>query len=213
MKFKLLCAIAVLTLFSCGKRLTEIENKNDNGLIIEKYYINKDSLKFGTYTSFDEDGRLFEKSQYKKGQLDGLRTIFYSSGEVEIQENYKTGEIDGLYKSFYENGNVNLEAYYIEGKMEGTVKRYFSSGEIMEEVTFVSNEENGPFKEYFKNGQVKWEGQYQDGDNEYGTIFSYSEEGKLIKKMECGKYAGDYICQTIWTIEEGEKELVLQYED
>jgi len=213
MKSTLLYSIVILTLCSCGKRLTEVENKNDNGLIIEKYYLNKDSLKFGTYTSFDEDGRLFEKSQYKKGELDGLRTIFYASGEVEIQENYKAGQMNGIYKSFYENGNVNLEALYTAGKMEGIVKRYYSSGEILEEVTFVDNQENGPFKEYHKNGKVKWEGAYKDGDNEYGTIVSYNEEGTLIKKMECGKYGGEYICQTIWTIEEGEKELVLQYED
>lgn len=213
MKSLLLYTIAILTLFSCGKRLTEVENKNDKGLIIEKFYLDRDSLKFGTYTSYDEDGKLFERSQYKKGKLDGLRTIFFANGEVEIQENYTDGKIDGLYKSFYDNGNVNLEANYVGGKMEGIVKRYYSTGELLEEVKFVANQENGPFKEYYKNGKVKWEGQYKDGDNENGTIKHFNEEGVLIKKMECGKYRGEYVCQTTWTLEEGDKELVLEYED
>jgi hypothetical protein len=199
--------------FSCGRRTIEIERKNDQGQIIEKFYLDKDSLKFGTYTSYDEEGRIFEKSQYKKGELNGLRTIFFTNGEVEIQENYEDGVMNGVYKSFYDNGNVNLVATYNNGKMEGIVKRYYSSGELMEEVTFVDNQENGPFKEYYKNGKVKWEGQYKDGDNEYGTINMFDESGELIKKMECGKYQGEYICQTVWTVEEGEKELVLQYEE
>jgi antitoxin component YwqK of YwqJK toxin-antitoxin module len=213
MKLNLAYIFSIFVLFSCGKRLNEIERKNEAGQVIEKFYLNKDSLKFGTYTSYDEEGRLFEKSQYKKDELDGLRTIFFANGEVEIQENYKDGVMDGDYKSFYDNGNVNLVATYTEGKMQGLVKRYYSSGELMEEVTFVDNEENGPFKEYHKNGKVKWEGQYKDGDNEYGTIKMYDESGELIKRMECGKYKGEYICQTAWTKEEGEKELVLQYED
>lgn len=213
MKLNLLFIFLVLLFFSCGKRSIEVVRKNNAGQVIEKFYLDKDSLKFGTYTSFDEAGRIFERSQYKKGQLNGLRTIFFTNGEVEIQENYVNGVIDGVYKSFYDNGNVNLIATYNNGKMEGIVKRYYYSGELMEEVTFIDNEENGPFKEYFKNGQVKWEGQYKDGDNEYGSIKRFDESGTLIKKMECGKYGGEYICQTVWTIEEGEKQLVLQYEE
>ncbi len=206
----------ILLLFivtSCGRRLDEVEIKNDKGLVVEKYYLNQDSIRFGTYTSYDEEGNVFEESQYKKGKLDGERKIYFSNGGVEILENYKAGKIVGSYQSFYKNGKPNLVAEYVDGSMEGMVRRYFDSGEIMEEVTFVNNEENGPFKEYYKNGQVKWEGQYKDGDNEYGSINSYNEEGELIKKMECGKYQGEYICQTIWTPEEGEKALVLQYED
>ena len=209
----LLFAISVLILFSCGKRLIEVEKKNDNGQIIEKYFLDKDSLKFGSYTSFDDQGNIFEESIYKKGVLNGLRTIYFSDGTEEVQEHYVDGEFHGAYKSYYENGQVNVQAEYIQGKMEGLVTRYYHTGEIMEEIQFSNNEENGPFKEYHKNGQVKWEGTYIDGDNEVGLVKGYDEAGELIKKMNCGKYNGEYICQTIWTLEEGEKELVLKYDE
>jgi antitoxin component YwqK of YwqJK toxin-antitoxin module len=209
----LFLAFSVLLLFSCGKRLIDVENKNDAGQVIEKYFLDKDSLKFGLYTSFDELGNIFEESNYKKGQLQGVRTIYYPTGIVEIKENYKDGEFHGTYQSFYENGQLNLIAEYVNNKMEGIVKRYYSSGEIMEEIQFLNNEENGPFKEYYKNGQVKWEGDYINGDNEVGIVNGYDETGQLIKKMDCGKYKGEYICQTIWTLGEGEKELVLKYEE
>ena len=212
MKYLIYVLIAFVCL-SCGRRLDEVEVRNDNGEIVEKYYVNKDSLRFGTYTSYGVNGSVFEESQYKNGELHGLRKIFLESGEVEIEENYDKGVMNGPYITYYKNGEVNLEAEYIEGQMEGMVKRYFDTGELMEEVNFVGNEENGPFKEYYQNGQVKWEGEYKDGDNEYGLIKSYNENGDLIKRMECGKYQGEYICQTVWTLEEGEKELVLQYEE
>jgi antitoxin component YwqK of YwqJK toxin-antitoxin module len=83
----------------------------------------------------------------------------------------------------------------------------------MEEVTFINNMENGPFKEYYKNGQIKWEGNYKDGDNEYGLIQEFNEQGQLIKKMNCGRYKGEYICQTIWTMDEGDKKLTLPYDE
>ncbi len=210
---KLLILLVCFVFFaSCGKRLIEVEKKDDNGLIIEKYYLDKDSFKFGTYTSFDSQGKLFEKSHYNKGLLDGERIIYFPSGTKEVQENYVLGIYQGPYFSYYENGKVNLEAEYIDGKMQGIVKRYYSSGELMEEVTFIDNEENGPFKEYFKNGNIKWEGNYENGDHEIGIIKGYDEQGNLIKKMDCGKYNGEYICQTIWTIEEGDKEMLLKYD-
>lgn len=205
--------IVIIFLVSCGQRLNEVVNTDEDGNVLERFYIDSDSLKFGKYTSFDAGGNVFEESIYKKGNLDGIRTIFFPSGKVEIQETYKDGVYHGPYKSFFENGQVNLEATYVAGTMEGIVRRYYSSGELLEEVTFTDNEENGPFKEYYKNGQVKWEGNYINGDNEIGTILSYNETGELIKKMECGKYLGEYICQTTWTIEEGEKPMQLEYED
>lgn len=198
---------------SCGKRVDVIEVKDENGNIKEKYYLDKDSLKFGTYTSYDEKGNIFEESHFKNGVLNGERIIFFPSGEKEIVENYENGIFNGPYSTFYNNGQLNLVANYIEGDMEGLVKRYYDTGELMEEVSFVNSEENGPFKEYYKNGTVKWIGEYENGDNEIGIIQSFNEEGELIKKMNCGKYLGDYMCQTIWTVEEGEKELVFEYEE
>ena len=200
-------------LLSCGKRLSEIELKDENGNLIEKYYLDRDSLKFGTYISYDLEGQIFEQSNYRSGKLDGVRTIFFSNGKMEIEETYVDGVFHGPYKSYYDNGQLNLDANYVEGVMQGIVKRYYSTGELLEEVTFTNNEENGPFKEYYKNGQVKWEGAYSNGDNEIGTIKAYDDKGNLIKKMECGKYQGEYICQTTWTLDEGEKELTLKYEE
>ncbi len=198
---------------SCSNGLKEINIKDDEGTIVEKYYIDEDSLRQGPYVSYLNEGKVFEESNYKNNEFDGERTIYHKNGEIEIKEIYKDGVLEGPYKTFYDNGQLNLLANYHNGIMEGIVKRYYETGELMEEVTFSNNMENGPFTEYHKNGQVKWKGNYKNGDNEYGIIEEYNEEGELVKKMKCGTYKGEYICQTIWTLEEGDKALSLTYDE
>ena len=73
--------------------------------------------------------------------------------------------------------------------------------------------ENGPFEEYYKNGEIHWKGTFIDGPNEVGLLTEYSEEGEILKKMECSKYSDDYICQTIWEKGKGEVKLKLKYEE
>lgn len=206
----LVFCLSVLT--SCGKRIIDVEQKDEKGNVTEKYHLDKDSLKIGKYLSYNTAGNLFEESNYKKGKLNGQRTLYHPNGNIEIIENYNNGVYDGPYLTYYTNGNINIEAAYNEGVMEGVLKRYYDTGEIMEEVTFENNLENGPFKEYFKNGKVKWEGNYINGDNEVGIIMEYNEDGVLIKKMDCGKYLGEYICQTIWTLDQGDLALQFEYE-
>ena len=63
------------------------------------------------------------------------------------------------------------------------------------------NNENGPFKEYYPNGNIHWEGNYLNGDNEFGILNEYNEQGELIKKMDCDSMA---VCKTIWTKENGD---------
>ena len=203
--------LLLFTLSSCDN-LTSVEVRNDEGRLIEQYHLDADSIRQGDYVSFHDNGRIFEKSYYKDGSFEGERTFYYNNDSVEIKEFYENGVLNGPYQTFYKNGQLNLDATFVDGAMEGLVKRYYESGELLEEVTFKDNLENGPFKEYFKNGQVKWEGNYKDGDNEFGIILSYNEDGTLIRKMECGKYKGEYICQTVWTLEDGARELTLTYD-
>jgi len=177
-----------------------VEITNDQGVVIEKYQINKDSLKHGLYEGFYEEGSLREQTQFKEGNYEGLRTMYYADGVVEIEETYSNNELHGPFKAFHKNGVLNLEVEYVNGQMNGLLKRYYDTGTLQEEVTIVDGIENGPFKEYFSNGQVEWEGKYVNGDNEDGLLVQYEEDGSIIKKMQC--QAG--VCRTIWTAKDGD---------
>lgn len=189
----------LLIFISCQKSNLVVK-KDDQGRISEEYNIDADSLKHGEFTSYI-NGVLVEKSNYEKGVLQGLRRLYHTNGQVEIEEIYDKGQIVDVYKVYFHDGTLAQEAQYENGMMQGMIRSYHKDGSIKEEVTMVANEENGPFKEYHPNGNLEWEGTYLDGDNEYGLLLNYNEQGELIKKMMCDSMAR---CTTIWTVDKGD---------
>jgi len=202
MQYKIILFSLLLLGFSACKESNFITNKDDDGRITEKFAVNKENQKHGEYTSYI-NGAIITKAFYKNGKLNGKRTIYHSSGKVEIEESYVNDELHGTYISYHDNGNLAQEANYDNGTMQGILKSYYKDGKLKEEVTMVDNNENGPFKEFYPNGQVKWEGQFLNGDNEFGELKNYNESGDLIKKMMCDSLG---VCATTWTIEEGDKQ-------
>jgi len=197
--FTISISLTILSLLSCGRN-NQVSVLDDNGKLSAKYSINEDSVKHGAYEAY-LDGVLYEKANYKSGKLNGERQLFYPSGKVEISETYSDNVITGVYKSFFESGQLAQEAHYINGSMEGILKTYYKDGTLKDMVSMKNNEENGPFKEYYKSGKLKWEGNFLNGDNEFGLIKNYNEEGVLVKKMTCDSLA---VCTTIWTLEKGD---------
>ena len=194
----------LLIVSSCQNNLEIVENKDDEGNLIERFSRDKEDFsKMGLYTRFFKSGQKAEEATYNKDTLDGERKMYYENGQVEIHELYKNGLFEGIYKTFYENGQLAQEGHYINNEMQGEWKRYYKSGQLMEIVTFKDNEENGFFKEFYENGKPKAEGEYLNGDSEHGLLQMYSEAGELEKKMQC--HHG--ICRTIWTKESGEQEM------
>ena len=189
----------VLILMGCGN--DKITTYYPSGEKYEVYEYKGDSLKHGPYLAYDEQGGLLEKSHYSEGKLDGVREL-YSNDTLQIREHYTKDVITGPYEVFYPDGILKMEAQFNQGKLEGIVKSYYPGGALKEEVTFENNMENGPFTEYHPNGEVMWKGSYLNGDNEFGLLQQFNEEGVLIKKMMCNE---DAVCTTTWTIEDGDK--------
>ncbi len=192
--------LLLLCCFIACKESNYVITKDDQGRVQEKYKVNKDSLKHGEYTSYI-NGTLIENSQYVNGVLQGPRKMYHTNGSIEIEENYVDGKLDGTYKAYYYDGVLSQKATYVMGKMQGILETYYKDGQLKEQVTMVANNENGPFKEYYNSGKLKWEGQFLNGDNEFGLLKNYNEAGELIKKMMCDSLG---VCNTIWTMEEGD---------
>ncbi|MEE9372106.1 MAG: hypothetical protein V3V00_03555 [Saprospiraceae bacterium] len=180
-------------LIGCNSSNT-IEIKED-GLVIESYKIDQDSLRHGQTIKYYPSGQSFELSTYVHGKLDGERLLYYENGNIEIKENYCLGMFCDTLTTYYPNGKKKFVGVYNHGIMTGMVKGFYQTGELKEEVTFIDNIEQGAFTEYYKNGQKKWEGTYLNGPNEYGILTEYDTAGIKIKLMECDTLA---VCRTIW---------------
>ncbi len=180
-----------------------IENKNSQGIIIERFQIIKEKsgeVKHGLYERFDDQGRLVEQSNYVNGKLEGIRKLF-ENGVLESEETRVADQFHGPYKAYHPNGQLRMEANYIHDVITGDVKVYYPSGKLKEIVRFADNVEDGPFVEYYENGNKKAEGQYIQLDNgvenvpaESGELKLYDTTGILIRIMNCesGK------CITTW---------------
>ncbi len=192
--------ILFLSLNSCiNDGHKKIIVQDPNGFFREEYIVINDSVKDGVYLKFYGNGVLWDSCFYKNDTLQGIRKLFSDKGYLEIKENYKNGVLNGEYLVYYPNGKIKLRQYFDDGTMQDTSFAYYENGHIKEKVTFKYGLENGPFTEYYKNGKIHWKGTYLDGDNEQDTLYEYSEQGELLKKMMC--YKG--ICFTIWTKEKG----------
>lgn len=191
----LLLLLTVILMIACKGKLEVVENKDENGNLIELYNRStEDFSKQGAYIKYAPAGNAIEEAHYINDTLHGKRVLYFDNGKPQIVENYVMGEFVGLYQAYYSNGQLELSGKYANGAMEGIWERYYESGEIMERVPFKKNQENGPFKEYYRNGKLKAEGAYLEGDKEHGELKLYSKDGRLEREMMCDRG----VCKTTW---------------
>ena len=84
---------------SCERQLVELREvaKNHNWEIVQEYV---------------ENGKLFNRVNYKDGKQDGLWESFYENGKLWSRVNYKDGELDGLWESYYDSGESKVQSCY-----------------------------------------------------------------------------------------------------
>jgi antitoxin component YwqK of YwqJK toxin-antitoxin module len=194
----LFIALVLLTFASCKEKLETVENKDENGHLIEVYTRRvSDYAKEGLYIRYDSEGKKIEQSHYQNDTLQGERLLYYSNEKPQYLETYVKGQHEGPYKAYYETGELELEGQYKDGVMTGKWRGFYKNSQLKEVVTFENNNENGPFIEYYPNGNLKAEGTYKEGDQENGLLKLYDEQGQLERKMECNMGR----CHTIWSRE------------
>ena len=212
MNKSILFILSLIIISSCKNQSLKhiVESKE---YTIEDYYLDNDSLKQGVFIEFTKTGDTISIAHYLDNKLHGKRKIFNTIGYLETVEHYKTDQFHGPILQYYPDGTLRSKGNFTNGKMDSIFTTYYETGKIKEKVSIRDNIENGPFEEYYENGEVHWKGTFIDGDNEVGLLQEYDNTGKLIRKMDCGKYKGEYICQTIWEIEIGDVEPKLKYDN
>ncbi|MDA9773365.1 toxin-antitoxin system YwqK family antitoxin [Saprospiraceae bacterium] len=202
--------LSLIALFISCSDLSKQEEISDYSK--EIYYIDSEDLRQGYYVELSLNGDTISTANYKDGELEGTRVIYDSTGFVKTIENHKAGVFHGPIITYFANGKIQTKGNYTNNTLDSIFYAYYESGELKEKVTVHDNSENGPFEEYFESGQVHWKGSFINGPNEIGLLLEYDEKGVLIKKMDCGLYLGEYICQTIWDINKGDVSLEFEYD-
>lgn len=95
-------------------------------------YVNQ--AKDSTWVQYDDRGVISYQEDYKNGQLDGQRVVFYepAEGQYKVMEYsyWKNGIQHGEYKKFHPNSRTKEEGNYVDGNKHGEVKIYHPNGKI-----------------------------------------------------------------------------------
>ena len=103
-----------------------------------------------------------------------------NSKEVMTIENYKNGELNGKRIVFYKDGKVAEEAIYQKGKRNGIYKKISGNGIVLEEANYQNGELQGPAVYKDADGNVVAKGNYKN-DQKWGT-WQFFENGKVVSK-------------------------------
>ena len=85
---------------------------------------------------------------YKKGKLNGLRSVFYPSGKIAETVNYLNDVKQGPYKKYSEKGIVLEEAVYKDGAFEGPAIYRDPEGNIIAKGIYKQGTKKGKWQFY-----------------------------------------------------------------
>ncbi len=72
-----------------------------------------------TMKSFAKTGELIEKTPYKNGRMNGVKTRYLQDGKLYSESPYKMGVEDGVYKLYEGHDFPVIEGLYVDGKKHG----------------------------------------------------------------------------------------------
>lgn len=187
-KIFFLFMLITITFTACNSK-KKIEIKNNDGIVIESYYVDKKNpdIKIGVYNKYYDDGKILEVASFKDGKLNGERTLYYPSGKIMQKENYVDNKYEGKLTAYFEDGSLQQEAFYKDNMMSGVWKNYFKDAKnvLKEEITLKENKIDGIYKEYYPNGKLYAEGNKiqlsEDLDVFDGKVQVYDSLGVLEK--------------------------------
>ena len=149
------------------------ENFYSDGKLESKLNFNTNSV---ISESFYKDGTLRERSNSKKGIMDGLFEEFYENGNLKSRVNYKNGRFGGLWEKFYENGNLKQRENWKDGKVIGLQELFYENGNLFTRTNYNKNGEEDGVEEYHYVNRDYSVTIWKDGKKE-GTSTYYEYDG------------------------------------
>ncbi len=108
-----------------------------------------------------------------------------NSKAIMTLENYKKGKLEGIRSVFYPNAKIAEETNYINGIKNGFYKKYTVDGIILEESNYVKGQFDGKAIYREPNGNVASQGIYVNGKKK--GMWQFYENGKLVKEENMSK--------------------------
>jgi antitoxin component YwqK of YwqJK toxin-antitoxin module len=128
------------------------QNKN---VVSEGKEVNR--LREGQWKYYHKASKTIMTSEsYKKGKLDGVRTVYYPSGKVVDETIYKNGLKEGVYKKYSEKGIVLENSFFKNGEYEGEAIYKDPNDLVVAKGKFKNGKKVGKWQ-FFVNGKLESE--------------------------------------------------------
>ena len=112
---KLLTILCLVLLVSCSNEVPSDKLVERQGI---KYKINSTTPFTGSSLSYNKNGQLLWRQNYKNGILHGPYEYFHENGQLKVRGNNKNGKTDGLWESFHENGQLEQRLTFKDGVLQ-----------------------------------------------------------------------------------------------
>ena len=117
-------------------------NKVSEGKVVNKVYE-------GEWLYYHEDlPSIMAREFYKKGKLNGKRTVYFKNNKVAEEVNYVNGLKEGAYKHYTENGILLEESNYVKGEFHGDAIFRDPEGNIVAKGKFKNGKKVGMWQFY-----------------------------------------------------------------
>ncbi|NDP28383.1 MAG: hypothetical protein GZ087_13305 [Flavobacterium sp.] len=126
----------------------QLKNKVSEGKVVNKLYE-------GQWKYYHKASKkIMTIENYSKGNLEGLRSVFYTSGKIAEEMNYKNNLKNGFYKRYTESGIIIEESNYKNNQFDGlAIFRDPDDGNIVSKGKFVNGKKSGIWQ-FFNKGKL-----------------------------------------------------------
>jgi antitoxin component YwqK of YwqJK toxin-antitoxin module len=93
---------------------------------------------------------------YKKGKLEGIRTVYYPNGKIVDEVLFKNGLKEGVYKKYSENGIVLENSFFKNGEYDGEAIYKDPNDLVVAKGKFKDGKKIGKWQ-FFINGKLSSE--------------------------------------------------------
>lgn len=128
-------------------------------------YLDKDSLKQGTWREFWPNGDLKRETMYKNGVKEGVEILWYDRKScVDSQFYWRNGKLDGPVVHYSERCKKETSTVYTQGVKNGTALTFYPNGRIRSEGYLQNGKLKGQYKHYTKRGRFLFESTSADAE-------------------------------------------------
>lgn len=165
-------------------RHVKIYHFNDNGKLsdIGEMKTSPSEIKYGVWTTVNEDGLVQERGPYVESKLDGEWNVYWYNGKIKQKLPFQKNELNGTVLTYYPNGAKDGIFPFVNGKREGFHEEFTPGGRISSMLNYRNGVQNGKQINYYYH-----QGYIRESEFVNGKI-----EGKLIEKWLNGTMKAMY---------------------